>query len=84
MIGLTSAAEAQLDSLIEHFENLDRIEATRSLLRAIDDAKLRIERSPPLPREGPTSTDRHLCKQGTGENWRTCRRCAGRVYRGCT
>lgn len=42
MIELTSVAEAQLDSLIEHFERLDRIEATYSLLRAVDDAKLRI------------------------------------------
>ena len=58
VISLTPAADAQGESLLDHFDRLDRTEAIRSLLQALEDAKLRIERAPlaglPAPRPYPS------------------------------
>lgn len=58
MIRLTPEAEAQLDALLEHYERLGRIEATRNLIATLEAASARIERDPaaglPAPRPYPS------------------------------
>jgi plasmid stabilization system protein ParE len=46
VISLTPEAEAQLDSLMEHFETKGRLEATVNLLRDLERAKKRIAAAP--------------------------------------
>lgn len=46
MIPLSPEAEAQLDGLLVHYENSERLEAARNLLAAIQNASSRIQRSP--------------------------------------
>jgi plasmid stabilization system protein ParE len=46
VIPLSSEAEAQLDDLMTHYERLERIEAVRNLLAAVEAAAARIERAP--------------------------------------
>jgi plasmid stabilization system protein ParE len=46
VIALSPEAEAQLDGLMAHYERLERIEAARNLLRALQSASARIERQP--------------------------------------
>ena len=61
MIPLSPEAEAQLDALLDHYEQLDRPEATRNLILALDQAADRIEREPaeglPSPRPYPALAD---------------------------
>lgn len=57
MIALSPEAEAQLDALIVHYEALDRLEASISLLDALERASARISADPdaglPSPRPYP-------------------------------
>jgi plasmid stabilization system protein ParE len=46
VISLTPEAEAQLDSLMKHFETKGRLEATVNLLRDLERAKKRIAAAP--------------------------------------
>lgn len=46
MIGFSPEAEAQIDSLIAHFEAKGRIEATVNLLKALENARNRIAAAP--------------------------------------
>ena len=46
MIRFSPEAEGQIDALLEHFERLGRIEATRNLIAALETASARIERDP--------------------------------------
>jgi plasmid stabilization system protein ParE len=54
---LSPEAEAQLDSLIAHYEALGRVEASINLLNALERAKARISERPeaglPAPRPYP-------------------------------
>ncbi|WP_419758483.1 type II toxin-antitoxin system RelE/ParE family toxin [Acidisoma sp.] len=54
MISLSREAEAQVDSLVEHFETNGRLEAAVNLFRALERAKDRIATAPdaglPAPR----------------------------------
>ena len=43
MILFSPEAEAQIDGLLEHYERLDRIEATGNLITALDAAARRLE-----------------------------------------
>jgi plasmid stabilization system protein ParE len=58
VIPLSPEAEAQLDDLLQHYERLDRIEAARNLLIALDRASDRIVRAAadglPAPRPYPS------------------------------
>lgn len=58
MIALSPEAEAQLDTLIAHYEALGRIEASINLLNALERAKQRIADAPeaglPAPRPYPS------------------------------
>jgi len=66
LIRLSRGAERQLSALLLHYVNLERPEACRALLDAIDRAMARIERDPsngiPAPRPYP-----RLAR--TGELW---------------
>ena len=53
MIPLSPEAEAQLDALLDHYEQLDRPEATRSLIAALEQAASRIERQPASGLQSP-------------------------------
>lgn len=46
MIRLSPEAEAQIDALLEHYERLGRVEATRNLIAVLNTASARIERDP--------------------------------------
>jgi len=46
VIFFSPEAEAQIDGLLEHYERLDRIEATGNLISALDAAAHRIEHGP--------------------------------------
>ena len=46
MIGLTALAERQFRELREHYEDLERPEATRGLIAALEEASSKIEKSP--------------------------------------
>jgi plasmid stabilization system protein ParE len=51
-------AERHVDDLLAHFEQIERPEAARNLIRAIQQASIRIEQSPesglPAPRPYPS------------------------------
>jgi plasmid stabilization system protein ParE len=53
VIPLSPEAEAQLDALLVHYEKLDRVEAARNLLAALEKVSKRIERSPELGLSAP-------------------------------
>ncbi len=46
MIGLTARAQRQFRELREHYEDLERLEATRGLIAALEEASRKIERNP--------------------------------------
>jgi plasmid stabilization system protein ParE len=46
LIGLTARAERQFRELREHYEDLERPEATRGLIAALEEASRRIETNP--------------------------------------
>ncbi len=57
MIDYSRTARGHITALREHYEKLERPEAIRNLIRAIEEAAARIERSPeaglPAPRPYP-------------------------------
>ena len=70
MIPLSPEAEAQLDALLDYYEQRDRPEATRNLISALEQAADQIERAPeaglPAPRPYPSiaSLGLHWIKMG--------------------
>lgn len=54
MIPLSPEAEAQLDALRVFYEERDRLEATRRLIMAVEEAAERIERDPESGLPAPT------------------------------
>jgi plasmid stabilization system protein ParE len=46
LIGLTARAERQFRELLQHCEDLERPEATRGLIAALEEASRKIEKSP--------------------------------------
>ena len=70
MIGLTARAQRQVRELREHYEDLERPEATRGLIAALKVASDRIEKSPaaglaaPRPYPHLTRPDRLWIKVG--------------------
>jgi plasmid stabilization system protein ParE len=57
VVALSAEAESHLRRLTEHYERIDRLEAARNLLAAVEAAKLRIGGQPaaglPAPRPYP-------------------------------
>ena len=70
MIGLTARAERQFRELREHYEDLERPEATRGLIAALEEASRKIEKSPaaglaaPRPYPRLARSDRLWTKAG--------------------
>jgi len=73
VIPLSPEAEAHLDALREHFERLDRPEATRNLIIALGRAAERIETNPrsglPAPRPYPSLSSLGLLWTKSGSYW---------------
>lgn len=53
MISLSPEAERQLDALLDHYENLGRVEAAEQLLYALERASITITREPAKGIEAP-------------------------------
>jgi plasmid stabilization system protein ParE len=69
MIALNLEAEAQLDSLIAHYEALGRVEASINLLNALERAKARISQGRRLvcPRRVPIRPLPRLAAAGSSK-----------------
>lgn len=66
MIGYSERAQRQVLELLLHYENLDRIEAVRNLIAALQQAEARIERA---PQDGSRAPRPYPGLAGLGYDW---------------